>query len=161
MADPESFFYQTEYRLTPYIQNGIAFVPAEDWKWGNSLFPADSLVYATLETLRSGKGNPVVIFDVAPDTPVENLCATQSGLLVKILHNVRHRLAFLRPNSNDTWESIPIQAPTDGTISLMSCEYDSEDVLFTYESFTTPTRIYHLQAHDLRVRQLIKLTGQL
>ncbi len=125
----------------------------ESWIVNGRTFLEGSVIIASPEVLRAGKGTIDLL--VAPNATeiVESVVPTKSGILVETIDHVRGRLYRYEPEGK-AWKRISIPLPDNGAIDISSVDDESGNFFIQFESFTTPPTLYYVSSADLRPQKI-------
>ena len=121
-----------------------------DWLQSDQLFPAGAVVLVD-PTATSDKPDLVV----APDghSIVNDVVATQNGLWVSTLDDVRGRLARYTLGDKG-WEHVTVPFPDNGALSIVSVDDEVGDAIIQFQTFLTPPSLYFVAANATTVTLL-------
>ena len=104
-----------------------------DWKAPNHRIIAADL---------AGNVSPADWRDVVPagSNPIEGFSLAGGKLLVRYLQDASYHLKIFDPDGKTAGE---IQLPGAGTVGEVRSRWDSNDVMFTFQSFAIPPAVYH------------------
>ena len=111
-------------------------------QWGD--VASGALVAVSLEQLRAGNVDPVVVHDPGEGGTIESVSCVKDAVLVAITRNVQttlHRFTL----EDDVWTSEAIPVGKGGCISLAATSAWRNDFFLTHEDFLRPTTLYY---HD-------------
>jgi prolyl oligopeptidase len=76
----------------------------------------------------------------AGNSPIEGFSLAGGKLLVRYLQDASYHLKIFDPNGKPAGE---IRLPAMGTVGGLRSRWDSNDVMFTFQSFAIPPAVYH------------------
>ena len=92
----------------------------EDWTMNGQKFTEGSVVLASPETLRGGKGKIDLLVSPTSREIVNDVEPTKQGILVSTLDNIRGRL-YRYEREGQKWKHRPIPFPENGAIQRFRC----------------------------------------
>jgi prolyl oligopeptidase len=133
-------------KSTPYgiVDGQILFTTDVDWKVGDTVFPADSIVSADLA---AWKANPngaakVLAWTPGPRQTQQGGAITASGLYVSLLDNVRGQVIRL-DHDGKGWTAKRIALPDNATIGIAASSDKTDEIMFSVTDFLTPSTVYY------------------
>jgi len=126
----------------------------EEWTRDAETFPQGSVVVADPAALRGeegtvGEGTVEVLVAPEEGEVVEGVRATEQGILVTMLDDVRGRLYRYQPAADGGWSRREVPFPDNGALSVATVHDGTGDFLVVYESFLIPPSLYFVSAADL------------
>lgn len=135
-----------------------------DWRQGDRVWPAGSLLVMSALALMEGKPDPVALFTPTPQRSLAGYTTTATSVVLSVMQDVTGRLEVRRPDGAG-WMSRSIPVPNTGTLSVSSL-HDStladdewaEGLLISYTDLLTPeslllTRADRSGIESLKARQ--------
>jgi prolyl oligopeptidase len=120
----------------------------DDWQRGDQKYKRDSVLIADPAALRrtgtgAGSGKIDVLAESTESEVVLAAVATNSGIMVPVLDNVRGRL-YRYEQAESRWTRRQIPFPDNGTVEIESVDGTSGDAFVKFESFVTPPTLYYV-----------------
>lgn len=128
----------------------LLFSLKDNWRTGARVFVQGSLVAFSLDRLLStGGAIPEVKSLFAPNarSAIADVVVSRDAVYVSLLDNVKgrvHELTF--DGTNWSWRAVAL--PDNGAVSIASASPVDREVMFKYESFLIPDRLYLMQQGD-------------
>lgn len=127
----------------------------EDWTVGDETLPLGSVVIVDPDDLHESAKNVELLVSPTKKEVVENVHASDQGILVTMLDNVRGRL-YRYEETDEGWTRTSIPFPDNGSISVTTVDDETGDFFVEYESFTTPPTLYFVSSKNLRPRVITR-----
>lgn len=135
-----------------------------DWKQGERLWPAGSLLVMSAAALMEGKPDPVALFTPTAQRSLAGYTTTATSVVLSVMQDVTGRLEVRRPEGNG-WTTRTIPVPNTGTLSVAALHDPSvdgdewaESLLISYTDLLTPESLLLARAdraglENLKARQ--------
>jgi len=149
---PESAIIEDAYR------GKLIISLKEDWQRNGVLLKQGTVLIAEPAALRDAGGVFEVLIEPDVRTVVEDINATNEGILVTMLENVSGHLYRYHQHDSGQWSRQAILFPDNGALSVTSVEDKSGTLFVSYENFTTPPMLYYVagpgwQAEKMKAQQ--------
>ncbi len=128
----------------------------DDWTFQGQDYSRGEVLVAAPAVWAGEKGTVHRLIKSEARVSVESLVATDKGILVNLLDNVRGRLCRYTLNKNGEWVLEHIRFPDNGTVNVVSVDGGSSDFYVQFESFIQPPTLYYVDADDLQPKVLRK-----
>jgi len=126
------------------FHNQLLISLKSDWQRDGKTWKQGSLVSIDIDDLLQGEGRVSVVSEPDSRSAISGVSRTRDMVLVNRMVDVRNRLdAFTLVDGK--WTSRPIEAPTTGSIAVISTSQESNFFYFTYTDFLTPTTLYQAE----------------
>ena len=135
-----------------------------DWKQGERVWPAGSLLVMSAAALMEGKPDPVALFTPTAQRSLAGYTTTATSVVLSVMQDVTGRLEVRRPEGNG-WTTRTIPVPNTGTLSVAALHDPSvdgdewaESLLVSYTDLLTPESLLLARAdraglENLKARQ--------
>ena len=137
-----------------------------DWRQGDRLWPAGSLLVMSADALMQGKPDPVALFTPTPRRSLAAYTTTATSVVLSVLQDVTGRLEVLRPDGT-AWSSRSIPVPNTGTLSVAALHDPTaaqdewaEGLLVSYTDLLTPESLLLARADRAGLENLKARQGQ-
>jgi prolyl oligopeptidase len=128
-----------------------------DWRAGNTLYKAGSLIAADLDGFLAGKRDFSVVFEQRPRASLQAYAITRTMLILDVLDNVKGRIYEARPGPG-RWALREVAVPEAASIGVAAVDHDAGDEYWmTVTSFIEPTTLYLSQGGSDRHAKLKNL----
>lgn len=129
----------TDAPLRGLFRGHLLITPRTDW----NQFQAGSLVAVELMPLVDGEVRAKLLYQPDEGGTIESVSCLKSSVVVGITENVKTTLRrFLL--EGDEWASLPLEVGDgEGAAAVVASSVWRDDVFLTYESFLTPTTLFH------------------
>lgn len=115
-----------------------------DWKQGERMWPAGSLLVMSASSLMEGKAEPVALFTPTAQRSLAGYTTTATSVVLSVMQDVTGRLEVRRPEGAG-WGLRAIPVPNTGTLSVASLhdatvadDEWAEGLLVSYTDLLTP-----------------------
>ncbi len=115
-----------------------------DWRYNQSDFVAGSVLLASPDVLRSGKGEIELLAAQTNQFIVEEIRVTANGIAIVAMEDVKASLYFYRRHEGG-WQSEKVGLPEQGTITVTGT--NANQMMVRYEDFLTPPTLYAVDYH--------------
>jgi len=136
-----------------FFKNQMLVRLRSDWTIGGKTHPQGALLSIDYDKYLQGDRTFDIVAEPNERSNVKSFARTHNVLLVDILDNVKSSLYEYRYEKG-RWDRRKVEAPPLGTLNLVSTDRQSDQYLFTYEGFLTPTSLYY--AADSQTPRSIK-----
>lgn len=112
-----------------------------DWTVGDKTYPQGALISIDSDSLLGGGRDFYTVVEPGERATISSISTTRDSVLINMLNNVRselHRYTF----DGERWHSEPVDAPSMGTISVVSASNTDDTFFYTYEGFLSPDTLY-------------------
>jgi len=116
----------------------------DDWQREDEMLKQGSVLIAAPAALRGGTGGLEVLIKPDAHAVVEDINVTREAILVTMLENVASHLYRYRQDDDGRWSRQAIPFPDNGALNVTSVDDKSGELFVSFESFTTPTTLYHV-----------------
>ena len=140
---PQKLEIPDDADLGGFFKNQLLVRLKSDWTLGSNTYRQGSLISIDYNKYLRGDRNFSVIAEPNERSNVVSFADTRNMLLVHILNNVRSELYAYR-FEDGRWTRQRIDAPTLGTLGVVSTDERSDQYFFTYQGFLQPTGLYHV-----------------
>lgn len=123
------------------INNQLILLLKSDWTVNNKSYKQGSLVSLNFEELLKGKKQIKLVVEPNQFSSIEGVSRTKNKLLINFLTNVNSEL-YIYTYKKNKWISEKVKTPDFGTIYIADLDYKSDEYMFTYKNFLTPTTLY-------------------
>ena len=120
----------------------------EDWQTAGETFTAGSVVIADPRDLWQEGGKVELLVAPTEQEVVEDVTATEQGVLVTMLDAVRGRLYRYEPRGGG-WTRRAVPFGDNGALGVMTVDDESGDAFVSFQSFVDPPTLYFVDADDL------------
>lgn len=131
-------------KSAPYgiVDNQILFSTDVEWKVGDVVFPADSIVSADLTEWKAdpNKAKKTLVWAPGPRQTKQGGAITASGLYVTLLDNVRGKVLRF-DHDGKGWNSAPVALPDNATIGIAASSNETNEIMFSVTDFLTPSTL--------------------
>lgn len=141
-----------EAKLHGVFDNSLIFSLKEKWVYNNVEYPADSIVALGLENIDNfGNLVPVLIFTANDKQAIENIAIAKSRIYLHLLDNVNGKLFEITVNNNSykTYNIKKLDIPKFGAVNIISSNWYTDELIFNYENFLTPSKLYYYNPNDI------------
>ena len=123
---------------------------AEDWKPGDSVFTAGSLVSLDVAAMSEDPARlkPVAIFVPGPRETLGDVSAARDRLLVTTFDNVRGRAFVYQPMADGSWAAKRLNLPDNATIGIADTTQHGDDAFLNVAGFLQPSSLWLASASD-------------
>jgi prolyl oligopeptidase len=125
-----------------FFKNQMLVRLRSDWTLGVKTHPQGALLSIDYDKYLRGERTFDTVVEPNDRSNVKSFARTRDALLVDILDNVKSKLYEYR-FADGRWSRRQVEAPPLGTLGLVSTDRQSDQYLFTYEGFLTPTSLYY------------------
>ena len=115
--------------------------------------PQGAIIHASYDALVSGNAKFSLFIAPAERASIDDINFTESSILVTWLDNVRSRVERYH-RVDGQWQATPVEFPTNGAISVLNSDRDSEDFFVRYQDFLSPPTLYRVDGSNLRNERL-------
>ncbi len=129
----------------------------DDWKMGDVVYPAGSIIYENIEKVLSNKANYIILLEESTNKSVANISFTKSSILVNWLEDVKSVLERYRFNDDGSYSIEAIELESNGRITVKATNEDSDDFFVSYENFLQPDTLFYVNGSTLKVEKLKQL----
>jgi len=112
-----------------------------DWTVGENTYSQGALISIDSDSLLAGGDDFYTVADPDERATIANVYTTGDSVLVNMLNNVRSEL-YRYTFDGETWQSEPVDAPSMGTISVVSTSDTDDTFFYSYEGFLSPDTLY-------------------
>ena len=126
----------------------------EDWTVGRRTLGQGSVVMVTPQAGDGVELEVEVLVEPDKSSVVQEVAATEHGILVSVLENVQGRLHRYEPSHGGGWTRRTIPFPESGSLTLTSIDQATGHFFVAYQGFTTPPTLYHVAAPAWKPRKL-------
>ncbi|MEE2959213.1 MAG: prolyl oligopeptidase family serine peptidase [Myxococcota bacterium] len=153
---------QDSAEIQAIYQSRLIITLREAWTphQGEQTFPMGSLLSFSLKDFENTGTLPAVDSLYTPDnqTSVDSVSVSKVGLYVSLLQNVKGQILKLDFDpKNQTWKTRQVPLPPTGSVSVISANRHSAEVLLGYEDHLTPGSLYEYHVDTNKVTQLKSL----
>ena len=138
------------------VEGRLVVSLAEDWKPGQSVFTAGSLVSLDIAAMAEDPGHlkPVAIFVPGPRETLGDVSAARDRLLVTTFDNVRGRAFVYLPKADGTWASQRLNLAANATIGIADSNLHGDDAFLNIAGFLQPSSLWLVSASDYGVTEV-------
>jgi prolyl oligopeptidase len=138
------------------VEGRLVVSLAEDWKPGQSVFTAGSLVSLDIAAMAEDPGHlkPVAIFVPGPRETLGDVSAARDRLLVTTFDNVRGRAFVYLPKADGTWASQRLNLADNATIGIADSNLHGDDAFLNIAGFLQPSSLWLVSASDYGVTEV-------
>jgi prolyl oligopeptidase len=131
-----------------------------DWKQGERVWPAGSLLVMSASALMEGKAEPVALFTPTAQRSLAGYTTTATSVVLNVMQDVTGRLEVRRPEGA-AWSLRTIPVPNTGTLSVASLhdatvadDEWAEGLLVSYTDLLTPESLLLARADRSGIENL-------
>ena len=131
-----------------------------DWKQGERVWPAGSLLVMSASALMEGKAEPVALFTPTAQRSLAGYTTTATSVVLNVMQDVTGRLEVRRPEGA-AWSLRAIPVPNTGTLSVASLhdatvadDEWAEGLLVSYTDLLTPESLLLARADRSGIENL-------
>ncbi len=131
-----------------------------DWKQGERMWPAGSLLVMSASALMEGKAEPVALFTPTAQRSLAGYTTTATSVVLNVMQDVTGRLEVRRPEGA-AWSLRAIPVPNTGTLSVASLhdatvadDEWAEGLLVSYTDLLTPESLLLARADRSGIENL-------
>ncbi len=131
-----------------------------DWKQGERMWPAGSLLVMSASALMEGKAEPVALFTPTAQRSLAGYTTTATSVVLNVMQDVTGRLEVRRPEGA-AWSLRTIPVPNTGTLSVASLhdatvadDEWAEGLLVSYTDLLTPESLLLARADRSGIENL-------
>ena len=131
-----------------------------DWKQGERVWPAGSLLVMSASALMEGKAEPVALFTPTAQRSLAGYTTTATSVVLNVMQDVTGRLEVRRPEGA-AWSLRTIPVPITGTLSVASLhdatvadDEWAEGLLVSYTDLLTPESLLLARADRSGIENL-------
>lgn len=124
------------------FQNQILVRLRSNWTVGPKTYRQGALLSIDYDKYLQGERAFETVIEPNDRSNIVSVSDTRNLLLVNLLDNVKSSLYEYR-FQDGRWERRKIDAPTLGTLGVVATDEQSDQYMFTYEGFLTPTTLYY------------------
>ena len=131
-----------------------------DWKQGERVWPAGSLLVMSASALMEGKAEPVALFTPTVQRSLAGYTTTATSVVLNVMQDVTGRLEVRRPEGA-AWSLRTIPVPNTGTLSVASLhdatvadDEWAEGLLVSYTDLLTPESLLLARADRSGIENL-------
>ena len=131
-----------------------------DWKQGERVWPAGSLLVMSASALMEGKAEPVALFTPTAQRSLAGYTTTATSVVLNVMQDVTGRLEVHRPEGA-AWSLRTIPVPNTGTLSVASLhdatvadDEWAEGLLVSYTDLLTPESLLLARADRSGIENL-------
>ncbi|MFN3597604.1 MAG: prolyl oligopeptidase family serine peptidase [Rubricoccaceae bacterium] len=128
------------------------------WETGGTTHAAGSLIAMDFERFLAGERDFTPVAAPGERQTINAVSTTRASVIVSLLTNVTGELVRYRYHDG-AWRGEPVQAPAQGTLSVVSTGPETDRFFFVHTGFLTPTTLYLAEA-DGSVREVQRLPAQ-
>ena len=139
----------TSAQIEDIFRGRLVISLTEDWQTGGRTLKAGSVVIADPRDLWREGGKVELVVEPTEREVVEDVTATEQGILVAMLDAVRGRLYRYQPQG-ESWKRATVPFPDNGALSVMTVDDETGDAFVSFQSFVTPPALYHFDAEALQ-----------
>mgnify|MGYP001451739356 CR=1 FL=1 len=116
--------------------------PRQDWKIGNEIYPAGSLLAADFESYLKGERKLDRLFTPESRTSLASFSATKNYIILNVLDLVKSRPVLLR-FENGQWTRTRLDVPDFGTVNVSGEDAEESDAYWMWMAdYLTPSTLY-------------------
>jgi prolyl oligopeptidase len=113
----------------------------QDWRVGDKVYRAGSLLAAPWDEFRAGKRNFHVLFEPMARSSLDNFTTTRRFVLVNVLDNIRSRI-YAHSLENGAWTQRELPVADFGSVDVSAVDpLHSDDYFLTTTGFLTPNTL--------------------
>ena len=135
-------------RIHTYFEGLLFLELKEDWKVGERTYARGALLTIPLEDLKAGKTNFDLFLQPDETMSLQGVERTKSYLVVSLMQDVRDHL-YRYERKDGAWVRQELAFEGMGSIGTSSIDADRDDFFVTYNSYLSPTTLYHVDAGSL------------
>ncbi len=140
-------------QFSGFFKNQMLVRLRSNWKLGTETYRQGALISMDYDKYLKGERTFETVVEPNDQSNIVSFTRTRNLLLVGLLDNVRSSLYEYRFQEG-RWDRRKVDAPRLGTLNLMAADKLSDQYMFTYEGFLTPTSLYY--AADDQALQPVK-----
>lgn len=125
-----------------FFKNQMLVRLRSDWTIGSKTYRQGALVSIDYDKYLQGGRTFDTVVEPNDRSNVVSFSRARDLLVVNVLDNVKSHLYEYR-FQDGRWNHRPVEAPPLGTLSVVTTDKQSDQYLFTYEGFLTPTSLYY------------------
>ena len=135
------------------IQHGkLIFTLRHPWQPignGGTTYPAGALLESDMDA-----GNIRVLWLPTPESSLEGVYQFDKGLLLKVTHNVTHRLLYIRRSWGKWHAAQELPLPQDGVITVHEADKGQRTLLYAFENMLNQPALYTYDNRKRTIRVL-------
>jgi prolyl oligopeptidase len=125
-----------------FFKNQMLARLRSDWTLGPRTYPQGALISIDYDKYLTGDRTFTIVAEPNERSNILSFSNTRNLLLVRILDNVKSQLYEYRFQDGH-WDRNKVDAPPLGTLGVVTTDEQSDQYMFTYEGFLTPTSLYY------------------
>ncbi|OHB65669.1 MAG: prolyl oligopeptidase, partial [Planctomycetes bacterium RBG_13_60_9] len=138
-----------------FFKNQMLVRLRTSWTIGPKTYPQGALISIDYDKYLQGSRTFDTIAEPNDRSNIVSFSNTRNRLVVQVLDNVKSSLYEYRL-AEGRWQRQKVDAPPLGTLSVVSTDEESDQYVFTYEGFLTPTGLYHV-SNEQTIRAIKQL----
>ncbi|MEI6891338.1 MAG: prolyl oligopeptidase family serine peptidase [Pontiella sp.] len=132
--------------LNGFFKNYLLISPKKDWTVAGITIPSGALAALNYDALLQGKHEITLLFQPSEKDSLGAVSSTQNQVLVRVFKGGRFDTLFSHTVQDGKWKVENVEAPTFGTLSMVSADDDSDRFFFTHESALRARALYYSEA---------------
>jgi prolyl oligopeptidase len=127
----------------------------EDWEVAGTTYKSGALLSMSFSgVFEKGAAEDIqIVFEPDAKTSIESVGTSKTHVYVALLSNVTGKaLAF--DYEDGAWSSIGLALPENGAVTLVSADQTSNEAVFSYEGFLSPSTLYLAEEGGAKISAL-------
>ena len=112
-----------------------------DWNTGGKLYKQGALIALDFKKFMNGNRDFEVVYQPDERSSITSISTTKNFLLINKLNNVKSEL-YKYWMDDGKWQSIKLDAPAMGAISIVASDDFTDNFFFEYRGFLSPSTLY-------------------